>query len=356
MSEAPSLKIEKIETNKHKIKQRVLMEAGIIPNHPCISLFSASAGSGKTNLIVNLLRKPEFYGKSMELIPNDGKHDPAPYFDAIFLMLNSSDDLFESLVDDDIIKQNHICLKPQPEDVQKILDEQKNLIEMLKGKLHLAPKILVVFDDCVSNQPLLRSEPFLRLMTANRHYNASVFFTTQYINLVPRSLRLQASFVFAFKCNRTELQVLSEQYCPPSMTLREFAQLVQDATRDDERSKHNFLLISKKAPEDQRFRKNLDEFITLKRHGYTPKIKEPTKKEIDDLDYEIEETQKALNQEYKKPAPFSPDMPEVAQKMSSSNKGRGRPMGSKTRTLHKTASLPAGVNARRIRNPFATGI
>jgi len=344
-----SLKIEKIDTNKHKIKQRALMEAGVIPLHPSISLFSGSAGSGKTNLIVNLLKNPSMYGKSFELMPPNAK-EPHGYFDAVFLMLNSSDDLFESLTEDDTIKPQHICHRPSPEDVQRILDEQKSIIEALKGQLHLAPKILVIFDDCVSNQALLRSEPFLRLMTANRHYNSSVFVTAQYINLVPRSIRLQASFTFVFKCNRQELSVLSEQYCPPSMSKQEFGEIVQDATRDGETT-NNFLLIVKRAPEDQRFRKNLDSFITLKRHGYRPKIKPPSKKEIDDLDFDIDKVTKTIEQEYKEPPPFNPDLPDMIEThKASSNRGRGRPQGSKTQVLHKTANLPAGVPRRRVRN------
>ena len=104
-----SMKIEKIESSKHNIKQRAMMKANVIPQHPAISLFSGSQGGGKTTLVANLLTKPHMYGKSMENTSNEDdekkqiKRIPKPYFDAIFLFIGSDDDMYDSLIDDGTI-------------------------------------------------------------------------------------------------------------------------------------------------------------------------------------------------------------------------------------------------------------
>lgn len=282
------LKIKKIPTKKHKIKQRPLMEAKVIPHFPSISIFSGAAGSGKTNLVANLLSNPMMYGKQ------DGK----PYFDAIFLFIGSLDDLYDQLIEDGIIKQNHVCEQPTPEDIGKVIDNQNALLEKANGDITKIPKILFIFDDLVNDGRIMRSKELLTCMVKGRHINSSSFFLTQYINLVPRAIRIQANYTFIYKMNRQEVQVITDQFCPPTCTKNEFASLLNDATKDDEESKHNFLVIDKSAKEDVKFRRNLDKFITLKRLNYVPKLNRPSVKEIEDRDFDNEMIIKELNDEF----------------------------------------------------------
>ena len=55
------LKVKPLKTDKSKIKTRPCMDSGIIPKHPCSVAFIASSGGGKTQLVLNLLLKKEFY-------------------------------------------------------------------------------------------------------------------------------------------------------------------------------------------------------------------------------------------------------------------------------------------------------
>ena len=271
------------------------MEAMVIPPHPSISVFSGSQGGGKSTLVANLLTNPSMYGKSMELLKPNQK--PRGYFDAIFLMIGSDDDMYDKLIDDDVIQANHVCHRPTPEDVQRVIDEQRAIIERLDGELHLAPRILFIFDDVANDGKLMRSKAFLEVFVKGRHINSSTWFLSQYLNLIPKACRLQANCTFVFKCNLAELKVLADQYTPPNTTKKEFFNLVLKATTDTEGKKNNFLFIYKRAPEDQRFRQNLDSFIHVKRLGYKPKLsmpKKPTLREIDDRDFEIEETVRKL--------------------------------------------------------------
>ena len=59
-----SLKIRKIPTKKHNIPLRKNMKNGTIPPYPCSIILSGRSGSGKTNLLMNLLdpASNELYG------------------------------------------------------------------------------------------------------------------------------------------------------------------------------------------------------------------------------------------------------------------------------------------------------
>ena len=327
-----SLKIEKIETSKHKIKNRALMEQGIVPPFPSIVIFSASQGGGKTTLLSNMLRNPLMYGKSMEdytqkELRDDKKMSPKSYFDQIFLLIGSEDDMYEQLVEDNIIKQNHVAIHPTFEHIQTIIDAQEALIQKFHGDMSKVPKILIIFDDVVNDQKLMRSKPFLRVFVAGRHINASVFLLSQYLNLVPKACRLQANYLFVFKFNRAELQVLTEQYCPPSMTKAEFANVCYSATESDENNKNNFLTVVKRASEDKQFRKNLDIFLTLKRLKYVPKLEAlPSKKELADTDFDNEMTIREISDDLirtkTKPRTFEPEYKPVDVIHEKPKKGR----------------------------------
>jgi len=298
------LKINKIDTSKHRIKQRRLMEHGVIPHHPSVSIMSGSQGGGKSTLVANMLQNPIMYGISHEGMEKQlKKHknaEPKPYFDAIFCFLGSDDDMFDHLIDTDIIKQNHVCHMPTPNDIQTVIDQQKSSIKKAKGDMEKVPKILFIFDDVVNDGALLRSKPFLELFVKGRHLNSSTWFLSQYLNLVPKSCRMQGNYLFVFKSNRAELEILADQYTPPTTTKKEFAAMVHETTRDDE-NKNNFLVIAKRAPEDQRFRKNLDKFVTLKRLKYVPKLEMiPSPKEVEDRDFDNEMTIKQIDEDYRR--------------------------------------------------------
>jgi len=250
------------KTAKHQIHQRALMEAKIVPHHPSISVFSGSQGSGKTTLVLHMLKSPELF---------------CGYFDVIFLLIGSDDDMYDSIIAKEgartdktrIIAHNHVVRYPDPEDIQKIIDTQKMAIEAAPS-IDKSPKILIIMDDLANNGRLLRSKPFLQLFVAGRHLNSSTWFLSQYLNLVTKSARLQANYLYVFKSNRAEMKVLSDQWQPPDMTKKEFDKMVMNATRDgtnpDGSRKVNFLSIVKGVADNKRFRQNLDAYIVLPGH------------------------------------------------------------------------------------------
>ncbi len=273
------LSVKKMPTSKNNLKQRMLMEKGIVPGHPKITILSGSAGSGKTSVVWNLLTNPLMYGPSYELMSDEEKEkeDPRGFFDAVFLFLGSADDAYDILIKKKIIKPQHVSIHPKPEHIQAIIDNQMKLMSEAKSDITKIPKILFIIDDLVTDARLMKSQPMLNIITRGRHINSSTILCTQYINLVPRSIRQQASFLILFKLNRVEVKVVTEQYCPPLVSTSDFQKLIDECTKDDEHSRNNFMVISKMAPLETRFRKNFDIYVIPPNTLEQPKLRRDKK-------------------------------------------------------------------------------
>lgn len=94
-----------------------------------------------------------------------------------------------------------------------------------------------------------------------RHLNCTTFICTQHFNKVPKICRLQASFIFFFAGSAQEVEILTDMFAPPLYNKKEFAEIVNEATR----GRFNFFTICMKVGWRHRFRRNLDEFIVLPR-------------------------------------------------------------------------------------------
>ena len=55
--------IKVIQTDKSKIPQRTAAKDQVMPRFPFSMMITGSSGSGKTNLIINIMTDPELYGK-----------------------------------------------------------------------------------------------------------------------------------------------------------------------------------------------------------------------------------------------------------------------------------------------------
>ena len=66
-----------------------------------------------------------------------------------------------------------------------------------------------------------------------------------------------------FQGSAAEVEVITEEYAPPMYTKNEFKLLVNEASGQ----RHTFLTINNKIGSNKRFRRNLDEFITLSKLG-----------------------------------------------------------------------------------------
>jgi len=244
------LDIVKFESNKHKIKERQAMVDNIIPRLGSSTIINGKSGSGKTNLLLNLCLKKEFYGK---LKPND-KHG---YFELVFLFSPTAeaDDLAEHLG----LEKKRIVTSDFENKLEHIFTAQERIIKS-KG-LDKSPKILLLYDDLQADQKFLKSKIFMRSFIANRHSNITTIFLSQSFTKTPRVCRLQASNIMIFPASESEIALLVTEYCPPHTSEKEFYELVKHATKD----RFNFLHICMRVAPEERFRKNLSTILNIER-------------------------------------------------------------------------------------------
>jgi len=235
------LEIKPFATSKSKIKNNPYQDALIIPRHPFSCILNGRSGSGKSQLLVNLMARPQFF---------------KGYFDIIFLVsptAGAMDDLCQHL---DLPPKRIINIL-DPETITKIMGIQEELIN--KNGIDKAPKMLIIYDDCQSNARFLRSKPVIQSFIAGRHYNVSVFLCSQSWTRTERVCRLQCSNVFFFPGTESEVELLQNEFCPPNTTKKQFRGLIKHATAE----RFNFLHINMKAPPAERFRKNLDTMLSI---------------------------------------------------------------------------------------------
>ena len=251
-----SLDVSPIETSKDKIEQPFLAEHEkmFIPPLGSSVIISGKSGSGKSTLLANLMKDERFYGPS--------KEKPAGWFDKVFLFSPTAngDDVQKSLN----IPKNHVFtdLDEAPQLLQVILDTQQTKLDKGAGA-DKVPQYCIIFDDVIGDTKFMNEKSFSRCFYQVRHVNCTTFICTQHFMRVPKVCRLQANFVFFFQGSASEVHIITDDFAPPLYSKNEFASLVADATGE----KYSFLTVNMKVGWDLRFRKNLDEFIILKRLG-----------------------------------------------------------------------------------------
>lgn len=246
------LSIKPIETSKDKIEQPELAkhENMYIPPLGSSVIMSGKSGCGKSTLLANLLLDGRFYGPS--------KSRPDGWFDKVFLFSPTAngDDVQKSLGVDK--KYVFTDLSEAAELLDVILNTQQQKLDKADGA-HKVPQYAIIFDDIIGDTKFMNEKAFTRCFYQVRHVNCTTFICTQHFRKVPKVCRLQANFVFFFQGSAAEVDIITEEYAPPMYTKKEFTQLVNDATKE----RYSFLTINNKLSWDKRFRRNLDEFITL---------------------------------------------------------------------------------------------
>lgn len=268
------LSIEPVPTSKDKIEQPDLAkhEDMFIPPRGSSVVISGKSGSGKSTLLARLITDERFYGKSATR--------PNGWFDKIFLFSPTAngDDVQKSLGIDP--KYVFTDLEEAPELLEVILDSQQGKIDESDGA-DKVEQYAIIFDDVIGDTVFMNEKSFTRCFYQVRHVNCTTFICTQHFKRVPKVCRLQANFVFFFQGSANEVEMVTEEFAPPEYKKKEFMQMVNDCTKEN----YSFLTINMKVGWDKRFRKNLDEFVTLERlvcddeGNCEPKEKKKGKKE-----------------------------------------------------------------------------
>ncbi len=222
----------------------------------CFRTFlSGPSGSGKSNVIANLLLRPEFGFDT--------------FFTQIFIFSNTAmnDDVYQGIIGNIIPEENIIDdIDEMPFVIQNIVDKQKELktriqeFQEQRGTPELSrdimPKILLIFDDMASEE-LIKTKQFKQLFFKSRHNNISIFVLMQYFYLLPKDCRQNCSNILIFEMQTAEVKSICEDLCPSFLTFKKFRKLIDHATGKP----FNFLHINNKLPRKDRFSRNFDNKI-----------------------------------------------------------------------------------------------
>lgn len=247
------LKIVPFQTSKDAVKnkQRASMKNGVIPSHPFRIIINGASGSGKSNLMINLLVNPSLYG---------GRTKRGNYFDEIYLFSPTAgklDDLVENLVKHTPFKK--LYNEFDQDTLSSILTRAKNDIE--QAGVEKSKKRLIILDDIQADQKFLRSKSILETFIQSRHYNISVMLCSQSYTKTPRACRINCSNLMLFPMTGSEADILTKEYCPYGITKKEFQSIIIYCTRE----RYSFLHIANAQPIKTRFRHNLDVILEIKK-------------------------------------------------------------------------------------------
>ena len=241
-------KIRALETKKDDIEQCHAAKHKLVPKHPFRFLLSGASGSGKSTVLLNLLKR--FYVK------DDGE---TSYFDDIYAIgpTVKFDDLWKELD----LEDDHLIEEPTVEKLEEIYKSQEAKIKA--SGIDEAPKVLIAFEDIISHEKFMNSKEFLKAYVMGRHFGISTMVCTQSFNKVPRPCRLQCQQIAFFPSSKSEMMIMCEEFCPPMMGRREFFDLMGYATTPDDEEEYPFLYVDNPAKPADRFRKTLGEAIRI---------------------------------------------------------------------------------------------
>jgi hypothetical protein len=226
------LKVETLEDQTRKVK---LHKQAYQPQHPHRTVLCGPSRSGKSNLLVSFLTKPELM---------------LGYFDHIYIFSPScyTDHVWEAV------------RNTYNEDEYTMLDAlDPALIEELIEELKTNNKqrSLIILDDCITESAVEKS--MVKLFIRGRHLGASIIVTTQSYMKVPRAARDQATNIFVFAPSNTEITRIVDEQLIAHVTKEQLESFIKHATKEP----YDFFQIYKTGPRAKYYRKNLNSYFII---------------------------------------------------------------------------------------------
>ena len=213
-------------TNKDNLDQPDCVENDLLPKLPMGCLIIGRSGSGKTQAMVNMLTNENLLGN---------------YFDIIYLFTDAKPD--KELIKDLKLDKKNIIDSFSEEKVKEIMEKAERTIDKIGFKE--SPKIMFLFDDILSNQKFLKSKTATKLATANRHFNISYIFCSQYYKKLPPVMRTNARYTIIFPSSMSENIKIADELTPPRMNKKKFLSYIDYATKE----RYSFLSINSDSQE-----------------------------------------------------------------------------------------------------------
>jgi len=185
-----------------------------LPQHPFRMIINGSSGSGKTNLLLNLLFNAEY----------------SLNFHKIYLYAK------------DLTEDKYEWLSKKMEKIKNvnggdIFEKGTKITDVVQcDSLDKDKMNLIIFDDFVTERDQQKIED---LFIRSRKKNASIIYLSQVYHKVPPMIRKNLNYVVFFKpTTKREITTLSVDYAT-DMDIKDFVKLVNEATKEP----YSFLVI-----------------------------------------------------------------------------------------------------------------
>jgi hypothetical protein len=187
-----------------------------LPKPPFRFLINAPSGSGKTNMIQNLLFNDNFYR---------GMFDRVIYLSPTVFEDKTLQHMRRMAED----SRNNLIISDQ---VERLGDLIQNLIEsQMGGEDH----VLLVLDDCIGLIP--KGSPINTFIMKARHYRISIIMVTQYYRGIDPKIRENSNaYIFYANANLTEVRKIEDEI---GNNFKDFKKYYQLATEQP----YNFLFV-----------------------------------------------------------------------------------------------------------------
>ena len=244
-SDKSKYSIKAVASDKSKTPLRASMKEGVIPRFPFSMMISGRSGSGKTNVLINMLTNEHllknYFHQTVVFSPTAGKYDDS------YKALGLPDDSFRNDFTSD--------------DLNSLIENRKSLIDK-KGIEWVTKnsRVLLIMDDVIANRDFLNSPEALKMFALLRHYQVAIIVLMQSYNKLPRALRINANATIVFPATQSEVEVLLDEITPAGLTKKEFAKVIEYCTE----GRYDFLYINNHAEPGKRIKKNLTEVVDFK--------------------------------------------------------------------------------------------
>ena len=239
--------IKKYESDKDNIEIPLVSQEEVLAPPIGSHLFVGRSGTGKSNLLANILLNPNLFGG---------------YFDSTILISPTCEN---DSIQQQLKVNTQLCfsnLRAAPVIIDKLLNAQKKAIKE-KGS-DKAPKVCLVLDDVMSCADLMKSPQFLSLFTLGRHANLGIFCCIQTLKSrnagFPRAALLNCSELFCFASSAAEIAVLADDFTPPLCDKHLFEKWIFESTKVPFTFIH---LNNRSSSFENRYRAGLDNILQL---------------------------------------------------------------------------------------------
>jgi ABC-type dipeptide/oligopeptide/nickel transport system ATPase component len=199
---------------------------------PLIACVVGGTGSGKTNLLMNIL---EVMDQTFNKI--------------IIFTMDRDEPLYNALS------------SAVPPDQLKIFEGIANVTKQNMDKnIDRDDQTLLIFDD-LCNSREAEQRPIGDMYIRGRKLNCSMLYLSQKWSCIPTIIRAQCGYVFLKQVDgKRQLQFIVGNYSPKDLTTEQINEIYKYCSQD----KLDFLLIDlKESDKTKRFRRNLDEILDI---------------------------------------------------------------------------------------------